>query len=209
MRNRSMISLAFALLISCALVGCGTQENTAKEMQEESATPNLNDNVNPTSQIESDKEEGLDKEDGRDEEIKSTQKIVENLSSSTKLSTLAEALKEAGLVKSLSGTGPYTVFAPTNEAFDGLPNGTLEDLMKEENKQHLVEILNNHVVSGKLTAENLQDGAILKTIGGQQLKVTRRNEETMINGAKVELADKMSVNGVIHVINKVLMPSKK
>ncbi len=209
MRNRSMISLAFALLISCALVGCGTQENTAKEMQEESATPNLNDNVNPTSQIESGKEEGLDKADSRDEEIKSTQKIVENLSSSTKLSTLAEALKEAGLVKSLSGTGPYTVFAPTNEAFDGLPNGTLEDLMKEENKQHLVEILNNHVVSGKLTAENLQDGAILKTIGGQQLKVTRRNEETMINGAKVELADKMSVNGVIHVINKVLMPSKK
>jgi uncharacterized surface protein with fasciclin (FAS1) repeats len=209
MGNRSKINFAFALLVSCALWGCSTQDNTANEMQQENATPNLNDNVNPTAKVEPDKENNLANADERNSEIKSSQKIVENLTSASKLSTLAKALQEAGLVKTLSGTGPYTVFAPTNDAFGGLPNGTLEDLMKAENKQHLANILNNHVVSGQLTAENLQDGAILKTVGGQQLKVTRRNEETMINGAKVELADKMSSNGVIHVINKVLMPAEK
>ena len=211
MRIIIKITFSLALLLSCGLTSCGSEEEkTANEMQQEGNEPDLADPVNPSTDVETaDEDNGTTGSEAGGNSMAPTRKIVDNLSSSSSLSTLASALRQAGLVKTLSSTGPYTVFAPDNESFEALPNGTLEDLMKDENKQELADILNNHVIAGQITAENLQDGSMLKTIGGQQLKVTKRGEETMINGAKVKQADKMSSNGVIHVVDKVLMPEKK
>lgn len=211
MRIIIKITFSLAILFSCGLTGCGSgEEKTAEEMQQGSNEPDLGDPVNPSADVEETEENAGTPGSGvADNSMAPTRKIVDNLSASSSLSILADALRQAGLLKTLSSTGPYTVFAPDNESFEALPNGTLEDLMKDENKQQLAEILNNHVIAGQITAENLQDGSMLKTIGGQQLKVTKRGEETMINGAKVEMADKMSSNGVIHVVDKVLMPEKE
>ena len=139
-------------------------------------------------------------------EMMPSQNIVENITSAPTLTTMASVLRRADMVTTLSGTGPYTVFAPTNEAFEGLPENTLEDLLKPENRQRLRDILSNHVVTGSLSAEQLQDGAMLKTVGGGQLKVSKRGNQVMVNGAEVQMPNNRSQNGIIHVVNKVLTP---
>jgi uncharacterized surface protein with fasciclin (FAS1) repeats len=113
------------------------------------------------------------------------------------------------LVRTLSGTGPYTLFVPSNEAFEALPGGTLEDLMKPENKEQLVALVNNHIVAGKLNAKALQAGSSIRTSGNGQVKVSVNGDNVMVNGARVKAADIVSSNGVIHVINKVLVPEKR
>jgi uncharacterized surface protein with fasciclin (FAS1) repeats len=134
--------------------------------------------------------------------------IVENASKSNDHTTLVAAVKAAGLVDTLEGNGPFTVFAPTNEAFAELPAGTVDNLLKPENKDQLVKILTYHVVPGRLTGKQLmqqiKDGggqATLKTVqGGLILKDTQGNTAT------VTIKNVMQSNGVIHVIDHVLMP---
>ena len=134
--------------------------------------------------------------------------IVENASGSADHTTLVAAVKAAGLVETLSGPGPFTVFAPTNEAFAKLPAGAVDNLLKPEMKKDLVGVLTYHVVPGALKAADLKDGQKLKTVQGQELTVSVKGGKVMINGANVTIADAVSSNGVTHVIDAVLMPKK-
>jgi len=120
-------------------------------------------------------------------------------------STLVAALKAAGLVDTLNGTGPFTIFAPTNAAFDKLPKGTVENLLKPENKAKLTAILTYHVVAGKVMAADVKTGMV-KTVQGDELDVKVANGRVTVNGAKVSKTDLIGTNGVIHVIDSVVMP---
>lgn len=132
--------------------------------------------------------------------------IVENAVGSSDHTTLVAAVKQAGLVETLSGTGPFTVFAPTNAAFDAIPKATLDGLMKPEMKADLTKILTYHVVAGAVKAADLKDGQELTTVQGGKLKVSIKDGVVMINNAKVTIADVVSSNGVTHVVDAVLMP---
>jgi len=136
-------------------------------------------------------------------EMTATKNIVEIASTSAK--TLAAAVKAAGLVETLQGHGPFTVFAPTDAAFAAIQS-EVDKLLKPENKEDLSEILTYHVVSGKMMAASLKDGQELTTVQGDKLKVTVKDGKTSIGGAHVTSADIDASNGVIHVIDKVLLP---
>ena len=140
--------------------------------------------------------------------IVASKNIVENAAGSSDHTTLVAAVKAAGLAETLSGTGPFTVFAPTNEAFDKLPKGTVESLLKPEMKKDLTNVLTYHVVSGTFKAADLKDGQKLKTVEGKDLTVSIKDGKVMINGANVTIADAVSSNGVTHVIDAVLLPKK-
>ena len=134
--------------------------------------------------------------------------IVDNAAGSADHTTLVAAVKAAGLVETLKSAGPFTVFAPTNEAFAKLPAGTVDNLLKPENKATLAKILTYHVVAGAVKAADLKDGQKLKTVQGKELTVSIKDGKVMINGANVTVADVVSSNGVTHVIDAVLMPKK-
>ena len=135
--------------------------------------------------------------------------IVDNAVLASNVTTLVAAVKAAGLVDTLKSPGPFTVFGPTNAAFAKLPAGTVETLVKPENKATLTDILTYHVVAGKYKSSDLTDGLVLTTVEGKKLTFTRVNGKLMINGsATVETADVISSNGVTHVIDTVLMPTK-
>ena len=132
--------------------------------------------------------------------------IVETAIAAGNFSTLAKALTAAGLVATLKGTGPFTVFAPTDEAYAKLPQATLSDLLKPENKEKLTSILTYHVVPGKITASQVANITKAVTVQGQSLTVDTK-DGVKINGAKVIAADVEASNGVIHVIDTVLLPA--
>lgn len=134
--------------------------------------------------------------------------IVENAAGSSDHTTLVAAVKAADLAGTLSGAGPFTVFAPTNAAFDKLPAGTVDGLLKPEKKADLTKVLTYHVVPGALKAADLKDGQKLKTVQGEELTVSMKDGNVMINDAKVTIADVVSSNGVTHVIDAVVMPKK-
>ncbi len=148
----------------------------------------------------------------------SSKNIIENASNSKDHTTLVAAVKAAGLVDTLESKGPFTVFAPTNEAFAALPAGTVDNLLKPENKATLTKILTYHVVAGRLTADDLASKAMaaggkaqLKTVAGETLSVSKDGDRWAITDAKgnvahVTIGNVMQSNGVIHVIDKVLMP---
>ena len=138
--------------------------------------------------------------------------IIQNAVNSKDHTTLVAAVKAAGLVDTLSGKGPFTVFAPTNAAFGKLPAGTVDTLVKPENKATLTKILTYHVVPGKLAAADLKDGMKLKTAEGEQLTVKKDGSKVWIIDAKggqsmVTISNVNQSNGVIHVVDTVLMPA--
>ena len=138
--------------------------------------------------------------------------IIQNAVNSKDHTTLVAAVKAAGLVETLEGKGPFTVFAPTNEAFAALPSGTVDTLLKPENKATLTKILTYHVVAGKLEASALTDGKVLKTVQGEDLTVKRSGDKIMIIDAKggsstITIENVNQSNGVIQVVDTVLMPS--
>ena len=145
--------------------------------------------------------------------------IVQNAVESKDHTTLVAAVKAAGLVETLSGTGPFTVFAPTNKAFDKLPAGTVETLVKPENKTTLTGILTYHVVAGKMSSMDLMQKiraeggkASLKTVAGGTLTATQKGKKIMLTDEKggmatVTIPDVNQSNGVIHVIDTVVMPN--
>ncbi len=134
--------------------------------------------------------------------------IVDIAASNDNFSTLVAAVKAAGLVDTLKGDGPFTVFAPTNEAFAALPAGTVESLLKPENKDKLVAILTYHVVAGKVTADKVVTLDSATTVQGQQVKIKVKNGNVMVDNASVVKTDIMGSNGVIHVIDKVILPAE-
>lgn len=123
------------------------------------------------------------------------------------LTTLVAAVKAGDLVDVLKGDGPFTVFAPTNDAFAKLPAGTVENLLKPENKAQLVKILTYHVVPGKVMSTDLKNGQMAKTVEGSSVKVSIMGGKVMIDKATVTAADIEADNGVVHVIDTVIMPS--
>jgi uncharacterized surface protein with fasciclin (FAS1) repeats len=136
----------------------------------------------------------------------SRQDIVETAVAAGSFKTLATALQAASLADTLKGKGPFTVFAPTDDAFAKLPPGTVESLLKPENKDKLKAILLYHVVSGDVTAAQVVKLSSAKTLNGQDVKIMVNNDTVMVNDAKVVKADVMASNGVIHVIDTVLIP---
>lgn len=152
-------------------------------------------------------------------EMYDTKDIVDNAVNSKDHTTLVAAVKAAGLVETLKGDGPFTVFAPTNAAFEKLPAGTVDNLVKPENKATLTKILTYHVVAGKLSAKDIVEAiktgggkAELTTVEGEKLTATLKGKKVILTDAKggtstVTIADVNQKNGVIHVIDTVLMPA--
>ena len=132
--------------------------------------------------------------------------IVDTAVAAGSFNTLATALKAAGLVDTLKGKGPFTVFAPTDAAFAKLPAGTVEGLLKPENKSKLVSILTYHVVSGSVPSSQVVKMTSAKTVEGQSVKISMKDGNVMVDNAKVVSADVMASNGVIHVIDSVILP---
>jgi len=132
--------------------------------------------------------------------------IIDTALAAGNFSTLAAALGAAGLIETLKGDGPFTVFAPTDEAFSKIPSATLSDLLQPENKAKLTAILTYHVVSGKVSAAEVTDLESATSLQGQTLKISTK-DGLKINDAKVVMADVQATNGVIHIIDAVLIPS--
>jgi uncharacterized surface protein with fasciclin (FAS1) repeats len=132
--------------------------------------------------------------------------IVDTAVSAGSFKTLTAALDAAGLVETLKGKGPFTVFAPTDEAFAKLPEGTLKSLLKPENKQKLTSILTYHVVAGNVKAADVIKLSSAKTLNGQSVTIKTAGGKVFINGATVVKADIEATNGTIHVIDTVLLP---
>jgi uncharacterized surface protein with fasciclin (FAS1) repeats len=139
---------------------------------------------------------------------KATKDVVDTAVAAGQFKTLAAALKAAGLIETLKGDGPFTVFAPTDDAFAKLPKGTVETLLKPENKEKLTAILTYHVVAGKATSKEVVGMDKAKTVQGGEVKIKASGGNVMVDGAKVVKADVIASNGVIHVIDTVLMPKE-
>ena len=135
--------------------------------------------------------------------------IVDTAVSAGSFTTLAKALEAADLVGTLKGAGPFTVFAPTDEAFAKLPAGTVADLLKPENKDKLRAILTYHVIAGKVTAAEVVKLSSAKTVNGKNVQISAAGNSVKVNDAQVVKTDIKASNGVIHVIDTVLLPSQQ
>ncbi len=134
--------------------------------------------------------------------------IVDTAVAAGDFNTLAAALQAAGLVDTLKGDGPFTVFAPTDEAFAALPPGTVENLLKPENKDQLIAVLTYHVVPGKVTAAQASKLTEAETVNGQDIRISQSYGKVKIDQATVIAADIEASNGVIHVIDEVILPQE-
>jgi uncharacterized surface protein with fasciclin (FAS1) repeats len=215
MKNTKFLSTA--LLASLMVVGFSScKDKEAEETMEDEMTmtdESMDDNMEGDSMEEETVMVG-------GAEMYPSKNIVENASQSADHTTLVAAVKAADLVGTLSSEGPFTVFAPTNAAFDALPKGTVETLLKPENKSKLAGILTYHVVPGNVDAiavldmiKNGNGKATAKTVAGAELTFTTADGNVYVtdvagNKAQVTQADVRQSNGIIHVVNKVLMPTK-
>ena len=179
MKKFKLVSLALVGFAVTSLVSC----NAPKEQVEETAS----DSTEVVAEV-----------------VSNT--VVDIAVGSADHSTLVAAVTAAGLVETLSGTGPFTIFAPTNAAFEALPAGTVEGLLKPENKEKLTSVLTYHVVAGNVMSSQLADGQKVATLNGQELTVAIKDGVVTINGTKVIAADLAGSNGVIHVVEGVLLP---
>lgn len=139
----------------------------------------------------------------------SAKNVVQIAAGSKDHSTLVAAVKAAGLVDALSNAGPFTVFAPTNAAFDKLPKGTVEGLLKPEKKDDLKNILEYHTYVGVLKPEYMQDGQSFEEVNGQKVTITKKDGKIFVNGNAEIVASIPAANGIIHVVNEVLLPPSK
>ena len=135
--------------------------------------------------------------------------IVETAAAAGQFETLIAAAKAAGLAGALSGDGPLTVFAPTDDAFNALPAGTIKTLLMPENKDQLARILKFHVVSGRVGSNALRDGAEIETLAGESAMISEAEKGFTINGARIVATDIDASNGVVHVIDRVILPPQR
>ena len=133
--------------------------------------------------------------------------IVETAVSNGSFKTLVAAVTAAGLGETLSSAGPFTVFAPVDAAFASLPTGTVETLIKPESKEKLTGILTYHVLAGKVKSTDLTDGMVAKTVNGEEVTIRLKDGKVFVNDAEVVIADVETSNGIVHAIDKVLMPA--
>jgi uncharacterized surface protein with fasciclin (FAS1) repeats len=183
-----IVSVSMLLCVSCN--NAETKTDDTQKMSEKDTTPKMKDTstaVTPPVALKT---------------------VVDVAIGSPDHTTLVAAVTAAGLVETLKGAGPFTVFAPTNAAFAALKAGTVEGLLKPESKDALTKILTYHVVAGAVKAADLKDGQKVKTLQGEELTVSIKDGKVKINGANVTAADLAGSNGVVHVIDAVLMPKK-
>jgi uncharacterized surface protein with fasciclin (FAS1) repeats len=194
--------IAIIAIVAVLGIGYWAMQNNKSSNQTTMTTGN-DQNMAPTGAMEN-KEEGVMVGGAM---MTPAKDIVDNAVNSKDHTTLVAAVQAAGLVDTLKTAGPFTVFAPTNAAFDKLPAGTVEMLVKPENKEKLTSILTYHVVPGKYLSNDLKDGMTLKTVQGENLTFTEKDGKWWINGeAMIEIPDVVSSNGVTYVIDTVLMP---
>lgn len=184
-----MKTQVFAALIAATLVACN------------SATSSQNETVATTTEVS---ESSAGQSAVQDDD--SQKDVVKVAVGSPDHTTLVKAVQTAGLVDALSNAGPFTVFAPTNVAFEGLPAGTVDDLLRPENKEKLTDILQYHVSVGGYPLENLQDGQKINQVNGSDAIITVKEGKYKINDANIVATVKAS-NGIVHVIDKVILPS--
>jgi uncharacterized surface protein with fasciclin (FAS1) repeats len=151
---------------------------------------------------------GLTGQGGVKDDI-SAKDVVKIAAGSKDHTTLVAALKQAGLVDALSNAGPFTVFAPTNAAFEKVPKETLDNLMKDENRAQLQDILQYHVYVGSLKTDLMQDGQVLNEVNGGNITISKKDGKIMINNTATIITSIPASNGIIHVIDAVLLPPAK
>lgn len=139
----------------------------------------------------------------------SAKDVVKIAAGSKDHTTLVAAIKQAELVNALSNAGPFTVFAPTNAAFDKIPKETLDNLMKDENKEKLQDILQYHVYVGTLKTEMMEDGQTLNQVNGANVNITKKDGKIIVNNSATVIISIPAANGIIHVIDGVLLPPSK
>ena len=208
--NNSFAPLLVAMATSLMLASCGTDKPATTET---ASTANPADS---TAAMAGDSARMAKPEGVMVDGVAMTadKDIVDNAAGAASVSTLVSAVKAAGLVETLKGAGPFTVFAPTNAAFEKLPKGAVEGLMKPESKAKLAGVLTYHVIAGRLLAADLKDGQELTTVNGAKLKVMIKDGKVMVGNGKdapatVAIADVISSNGVTHVIDGVVLPLAK
>lgn len=187
MKKKFLSLFAIVAITSVMLTACNGE---GEKKAEETATPPVKEEAVTPPVVEAPKD------------------VVDIAMGSADHSTLVAAVKAAGLAETLKGAGPFTIFAPTNAAFSALPAGTVDGLLKPERKADLTKILTYHVVAGAVKAADLKDGQKVKTLQGGELTVSIKDGKVKINGANVTAADLSGSNGVIHVVDAVLMPKK-
>lgn len=174
--------------LALSLFACNTKPTEAQTTEEE------------TAQVGGGQASVVDDESQKD--------VVKVAAGSKDHSTLVAAVKQAELVDALSNAGPFTVFAPTNAAFDKLPAGTVEGLMKEDKKADLQDILQYHVYVGIIKPEMMQDGQTLNQVNGGNITITKKDGKIMVNNSATIVASIPASNGIIHVVDAVLLPAK-
>jgi len=182
--------LLFPIVVLC-IASCGnttTEEATTTETETEST---------------------LTGGQGAVQDNESAKDVVKVAAGSKDHTTLVAAVKQADLVNSLSNAGPFTIFAPTNAAFDKLPKGTVDDLMKPENKEKLQDILQYHAFVGTLSTDLMQDGQTLNEVNGGNITISKKDGKVMINNSANIVASIPASNGIIHVVDAVLLPPSK
>lgn len=203
--QKNLFSLVAAVVLTSAtFVACNDEKKTDETKMEETTTM-----------------DNMDKMDKMDEpgvmvggaNMVPSKDIVDNAAGSSDHTTLVAAVKAADLVETLKSAGPFTVFAPTNEAFNKLPAGTVDNLVKPENKAALTNILTYHVVAGAFKSTDLMDGQKVKTVQGEELKISNKDGKWTVTDAKggvanITIPNVISSNGVTYVIDAVLMPKK-
>jgi uncharacterized surface protein with fasciclin (FAS1) repeats len=187
MRNRLKITMAASLLLFVIACNNGEEQNSA------TTTATTTDNKAPTGQS------GV-KDDA------SAKNVVQVAVGSKDHTTLVTAVKAAELVDALSNAGPFTVFAPTNDAFDKLPAGTVDGLLKPEKKDDLTDILQYHVSVGVFKPEMFQDGQVIGQVNGGNITITKKADGIYVNGTAKIIASIPASNGIVHVIDGVLLP---
>ena len=209
--KKSFAPLLAALATTLMLASCNTE--TAKTETKTASTVNPADSVAAMAgdSARMAKPEGV-MVDGV--AMTADKDIVDNAMAAKSVSTLVAAVKAAGLVETLKGAGPFTVFAPTNAAFDKLPKGFVAGMMDPASKAKLAGVLTYHVIPGRLVAADLKDGQELTTVNGEKLHVMVKDGKVMVGNGKdapatVQIADVISSNGVTHVIDTVVLPLAK
>ena len=207
--KKSFAPLLAALATTLALASCNTE--TAKTETNSTANPADSVAAMAGDSARMAKPEGV-MVDGV--AMTADKDIVDNAAAAKSVSTLVSAVKAAGLVETLKGAGPFTVFAPTNAAFDKLPKGAVAGLMDPASKAKLAGVLTYHVIPGRLVAADLKDGQELTTVNGEKLYIAVKDGKVMVSNGKdapatVQIADVISSNGVTHVIDGVVLPLAK
>lgn len=193
--KKPLVLVFCAAALSFGVVACGSDD-------EEPATSSAATEMESTSNANS------EPMDSGNEAAMGSEDIVALAQANPDLSTLVKAVGAADLVSTLQGDGPFTVFAPTNEAFEALPPAELNRLLKLANKDELANILTYHVVAGDVKAADLKDGQMVETVQGGKVKVTiSENGKVKIGDATVVMPDVAASNGTVHVIDTVLLPS--